>query len=747
MPQSERRVYEFGEFRLDATERLLLRKGEPLPLTPKVFDTLLKLVEDHGRLIEKDEFMERLWPGLFVSEDTLARNISLIRKVLGEGANGQQFIATVPKHGYRFVASVRETTDRRQEAGETEPANRTQVTAEGLIEVTEQKESFHENSEPSVTDAASRAPVQEEPLPHRTTDSGFRFGPVGLIAAAVSVGLIAGVITFTFLSPPRVPRVVSVTQITRSGRVDPWRGMVSDGSRIYFLERVGDHWNLMQTSVAGGVPQIVAAPFRNTLPLDVSPDRTEFLIASFAVRGGLMPLWIWPAQGGAPRRVGEVMAYDAVWSLRGRQIIYAKDDGVYAVEKDGGASRLIVATEGRPSRFAWSPDGSKLRFTVDQEDFRRSSIWEMDADGKHLHRLFPGWSDPPHEESGAWAANGSYFFFQARREGSLNLWATEEKRRWLRHRQSVPVRITVGPVEFSHPMVAGRRVFVVGIMGKAELIRFNPQSHQSMTLFANIDAWGATYSRDGQWAAVAATDGHLRKIKADGTEEPSLTVPPLQTDTPAWSPDGKQIAFGGRTSFDQLWKLYITSADGGTPREIVPSEGEQAHPTWSPDGKLLAFEQEEKSISGTSAKVTIEVLNLATKQVSLFQGSQGKIEPSWSRDGHFLAALSDDRHKLMLFDLRTQSWSRLAEGNFIGGPLSWSGDSKFLYFQDLLAPNQPVNRLRMDNRIIERVASFEVFLQGGIPRCGFQGLTPDGALVVALLRNLADIYALDVELP
>ena len=62
MPQDAKRAYEFGEFCLDVTERLLLRNGEPLPLTPKVFDTLLKLVEDHGRLIEKDEFLERLWP-------------------------------------------------------------------------------------------------------------------------------------------------------------------------------------------------------------------------------------------------------------------------------------------------------------------------------------------------------------------------------------------------------------------------------------------------------------------------------------------------------------------------------------------------------------------------------------------------------------------------------------------------------------------------------------------------------------
>lgn len=101
----------------------------------------------------------------------------------------------------------------------------------------------------------------------------------------------------------------------------------------------------------------------------------------------------------------------------------------------------------------------------------------------------------------------------------------------------------------------------------------------------------------------------------------------------------------------------------------------------------------------------------------------------------------------MLFDLRRGRWLQVAEGNFIAGELIWSDDSKFMYFQDLLAPNEPVCRLRMDNRRIERVASFEVFLQGGVPRCAFQGLAPDGALLVVLPRNHADIYALSLDLP
>jgi TolB-like protein/DNA-binding winged helix-turn-helix (wHTH) protein/Flp pilus assembly protein TadD len=110
MTEPAERSYDFGEFHLDAGERLLLRNGKPLLLTAKVFDTLLMLVQGQGRLIEKDEFMERLWPGTYVGEDTLAHNISLIRKALGD-RNGQRFIATVPKRGYRFIAPVHQSPE------------------------------------------------------------------------------------------------------------------------------------------------------------------------------------------------------------------------------------------------------------------------------------------------------------------------------------------------------------------------------------------------------------------------------------------------------------------------------------------------------------------------------------------------------------------------------------------------------------------------------------------------------------
>src|SRR5215475_15690751 len=112
MSHQPKHIYEFGPFRLDATERLLLRDGADVPLTPRVFDLLLVLVEQPGRLLEKDELLKAVWRDTVVEEANLSANISILRKALGDGENGLRYTETVPKRGYRFVASVRELTDR-----------------------------------------------------------------------------------------------------------------------------------------------------------------------------------------------------------------------------------------------------------------------------------------------------------------------------------------------------------------------------------------------------------------------------------------------------------------------------------------------------------------------------------------------------------------------------------------------------------------------------------------------------------
>ena len=118
MVNSEKHLYEFGPFRMDSVERLLLCGSEKIPLTPKAADTLLVLVANSGRVLEKDEIIKSVWPDTFVEEGALARNISTLRKALGDGIEDFRYIETIPKRGYRFVAPVKDLATPSKGAGD-----------------------------------------------------------------------------------------------------------------------------------------------------------------------------------------------------------------------------------------------------------------------------------------------------------------------------------------------------------------------------------------------------------------------------------------------------------------------------------------------------------------------------------------------------------------------------------------------------------------------------------------------------
>src|SRR5499427_5482218 len=107
MSRPDRHAYEFGPFRLSPAEGQLLREGNPVTLTPKAFEALVLLVERQGHLIEKEELMKSLWPDTFVEEANLAHHVWRLRKALEDSKDVAQYIETVPKRGYRFIAPVK----------------------------------------------------------------------------------------------------------------------------------------------------------------------------------------------------------------------------------------------------------------------------------------------------------------------------------------------------------------------------------------------------------------------------------------------------------------------------------------------------------------------------------------------------------------------------------------------------------------------------------------------------------------
>src|SRR5262245_36120926 len=191
MSQQPRHIYEFGPFRLDEAEHLLLRDGKAVPLTPKAFDLLLALVERHGHLLEKEELLKKVWPSTFVEEANLASNISLLRKALGDGENGHRYIETAPKRGYRFVANVKKVVNERAELTVQERPGSQSTVAEG--------EQTANATEPIPAHPA----IKVEDL----ASSVKRYQRGALIALAVLI-LSGASLAYFVLRPPLQPKVL-----------------------------------------------------------------------------------------------------------------------------------------------------------------------------------------------------------------------------------------------------------------------------------------------------------------------------------------------------------------------------------------------------------------------------------------------------------------------------------------------------------------------------------------------------------
>ena len=111
MATEPRIVYDFGPFRMDPVRQILLRGNQPIPVTPKAFETLLALVRHSREVVSKEDLLKEVWPDSFVEESNLSQNIILLRKALGDTSEQRQYIVTLPGRGYRFAMSVRAVTE------------------------------------------------------------------------------------------------------------------------------------------------------------------------------------------------------------------------------------------------------------------------------------------------------------------------------------------------------------------------------------------------------------------------------------------------------------------------------------------------------------------------------------------------------------------------------------------------------------------------------------------------------------
>ena len=289
----------------------------------------------------------------------------------------------------------------------------------------------------------------------------------------------------------------------------------------------------------------------------------------------------------------------------------------------------------------------------------------------------------------------------------------------------------------------GKQIFAIGAIPRGEVVRYDSSSRQFLPYLSGISAEDLDFSRDGQWVTyVAYPEGTLWRSKVDGSERRQLTFPPMQAFLPRWSPDGTRIAVNA-TVPGQRWRVYVVPTEGGAPRRMTNGEGAEADAGWSPDGKSLVF----GAVSFRQAQPAIHLLDWTTLQISTLPGSEGLFSPRWSPDGRYVAAKTADQAKLMLYDFRTEKWTKLAETTVTVGYPSWSRDGRYIYF-DIGSATSPVFvRVRISDGKVEEVASLEDVRRAAGPFGQWAGLAPDGSPLVLRDTGTQEIYALDVELP
>jgi serine/threonine protein kinase/Tol biopolymer transport system component len=548
-----------------------------------------------------------------------------------------------------------------------------------------------------------------------------------IIAAALLISLLT--------RPVHVPNASNYVQLTHDGM---WKSLVgTDGSRLFFDLGSNTINGTAQVPISGGEPVRIPVASGAIKPLDVSRDGARLLAVERSHTSDAGLLLSLPILGGSRYQLGTVVAQDAAWSPDGQMLVYCDGSELFLAKNDGSESRKLTSVRGRGFYPAWSPTGSKLRFTVIDEKTRGNSLWEVSAQGTNLHPLFPGWHNPSDECCGKWTTDGKYFVFQSRGQ----IWALPEKETFLHPSTDGPIQVTFSPLGLFTPLPSkdGKKLFVVGRSYHGELERGESKSGRFTPFLSGISADGVAFSKGGQWVAyVSYPEGILWRSEPDGGKKIQLSSAPLVAAWPRWSPDGKQIVFYNY-SVGKPGSIYLVSSDGGSsPEQLLPEDPEpKQDPDWSPDGGKIIF-------GGVPAdnNSAIRVLDLNTHQVSTLPGSRGIYSPRWSPDGRYIVAIPDDSLSLVLFDFQTQKWSQLAK--IRGGFPNWSRDGRYVYFIRTLDP--AVLRIRISDREVEQVSDLT-----NLPTTGnigpWLGLGPDDSLLLLKDIGTQDIYALDWEVP
>lgn len=621
MSNPHNHFYEFGSFRLDLGNRLLLRDGQVVPLKKKAFETLLVLVENSGQVLEKEQLMQRLWPDTIVEESNLTHYIYTLRRVLGDEKDNPQFIVTIPGRGYRFTAEVIE-----RHPDPLQP-NPTKIESASLAQTADVKRRPASTSNSTIVPNAQPASV---PLLRRNMWAG------GALLALSLLG--GGMYWWRHKDVPAIPA-------TKTYKIVPFTGLAGresmpaispDGRQIAYVWNPDDRQSteLYIKLVGTGEPVRLTNMVGDESSPAWSPDGKY--IAFLRVQTDFTELFVMPSLGGNERKLCDVQSVDSfvTWTPDGQSVVTSspisgtdkEQQALLQVEVESGARKFItnppaLMVDDVP-RF--SPDGKMLAF---RRALNRghSEIFLANPDGSQVRQLTK-LNAPIHGFT--WTADGREIVLAMYREGSNGLWRVPID-------TGVAVPIEAAGRSATHPALSanGMLAYVESLVD-ANIWRIDLTARRSAPqkfIASRQSDHSPEYSPDGRRIAFSSgRSGHdeIWICQSDGSNPMQLThFNGLATGSPHWSPDGKQLAFDARP--ENHGDLFIINVDGGSPQRLTTEASHDVIPSWSHDGKWLYF------CSNRSGKLQIWKRPVAGgTAIQLTQ--QGGMEAFESPDGQYV---------------------------------------------------------------------------------------------------------------
>lgn len=692
-------TYRFGEFELNSTERVLLRNGERVSLTPRALDLLLVLVEGKGRLLTKDKLMNTVWADAIVEEGNLNRTISALRKALGEAKGENRFIETVPKAGYRFVALV-------------EPI---------AFENGAATASIVERNDPP------QAVIPLAPIRHRWL--------IGLTAFVLLFGaLVASSFLVKRQSPTFNDQVPGITRLTNSqfnedgaswtadgqirflrfvtaNRAESWvmnsdgadqhrandriKDLLAgnwspDGKQVVFIKEGGNVRDVYLANSDGSGERKLPLNFP---PNDWSPDGKK-LVYSSVVEGSNSDIFVYDLETDKRVNITDSPDFDAdpLFSPDGSQIIFVSSrDGksnAYIIDIDGKDLRRVTNNIAKAAFPSLAPDGTQIVFDSNHEDENVDIYLQNVNDTSPPIKLTNLPSNEEHRGH-CWSPDGTKMVITSDREGKTNIYVLDVEA----FRSTLVVSDPAADLEWPAVAPDGTKLayeakydekssalMVVDITGGSgrSIYRSEPNT-------ANF-ALSPSFSPDGlQIVFTTKLEGNTEicLIRQDGSSLVNLTQNDAADGSPVFSSDGKEIFFNSnRDGAFERFHLFRMNTDGTDQRRITDKDGYEFSPAPFLSGKYLVFSGDR--VDGSSRALDIRMLDLGApgeeKIIASFR--QHDVQPAVSPDGRRIAfvAQTDGNSEIYLMNSDGTGLLRITRNAAEDISPKFSTDSRSIFF-------------------------------------------------------------------